>query len=48
MSGGRSARKKPAFIHLRVAPGYPKEEYDKIILLHFLEKMGSSGVLAVP
>ena len=48
MTVERSARKKPVFVHLRVAPGYPKEEHDKIILLHFLEKMGCSGLLAVP
>ena len=48
MSGGRSARKKPAFVHLRVVPDYSKEDQDKIILLHFLEKMGCSGLLAVP
>ena len=47
MIGGRSNRKKPAFVHLRVAPDYPKNDPDKIILLHFLEKMGCSGLLAV-
>ena len=39
---------KPAFVHLRVAPDYPKDDQDKIILFHFLEKMGCSGLLAVP
>ena len=48
MTGGRSNRKKPAFVHLRVAPDYFKDDQDKIILLHFLEKMECSGLLAVP
>ena len=49
MSGGRSARKKPAaFVHLQVAPEYPKEEQDKLTLLHFLEKMGCNRLLAAP
>ena len=48
MSGGRSARKKPAFVHLRVAPDYPKDEEGKLTLFHFLEKMGCSGMLAAP
>ena len=49
MSGGRSARKKPAaIIHHRVAPDYPKEEQDKLTLLRSLEKMGCNGLLAAP
>ena len=49
MSGGRSARKKPAvFVHLRVASDYPEEEQDKLTLLRFLEKMGCDGLLAAP
>ena len=48
MTGGRSNRKKPAFVHLRVALDYPKEEQDKLTLLRFLEKMGCNGVLAAP
>ena len=49
MSGGRSARKKPApFVYLRGAPDYPKKEQDKLTLLHFLEKMGCNSLLAAP
>ena len=48
MSGGRSARKKPAFVHLRVALDYPKDEQSKLTLLHFLEKMGWNGLHAAP
>ena len=48
MSGGKSARKKPTFVHLRVASDYSKDEQAKLTLLHFLEKMGCNGLLAVP
>ena len=48
MSGGRSARKKPSFVHVRVAPDYPHKLEDKSTLLDYLEKMGCNGLLAVP
>ena len=48
MFGGRSARKRLAFVHLRVAPDYSKDDEAKLTLVHFLEKMGCSGLLAVP
>ena len=49
MSGGRTTRKKPAaFVHLQVTPDYPKEEQDKLTLLHFLKKMGCNGLLVAP
>ena len=48
MSGGRSARKKPVFVHLRVSPDYPKDQEAKLTLIHFLKKMGCSGLLVVP
>ena len=49
MSGGKSIQKKPAaFVHLRVPPDYPKEEQDKLTLLHFLKNMGCNGLLAAP
>ena len=48
MFGGRSARKRPAFVHLKVASENPKDDEAKLTLIHFLEKMGYSGLLAVP
>ena len=47
MSGGQSARKKPSFVHVRVAPDYPHKLEDKTSLLNYLEKMGCNGLLAV-
>ena len=48
MSEGRSAQKKPVFVHLRVSPDNPKDDEAKLTLIHFLEKMGCSKLLAVP
>ena len=48
MSEGRSARKKPGVVHLRVAPDYPNDDEAKLTLIHFLEKMGCSDLLAEP
>ena len=44
MSGGRSARKKPAFMHLRVSPDIPKDDESQLTLIHFLENMGCNGL----
>ena len=48
MSGGRSARKRPAFVHLRVSPDYPMDEEAMLTFIHFFEKMGCSKLLAEP
>ena len=48
MSGGRSARKKASFVHLRVTPEYPRQLREKTVLLDYLDKMGCNGLLAVP
>ena len=48
MSGERSAWKKPAVLHLRVSLDYLKDQEVKLTLIHFLEKMGCSGLLVVP
>ena len=48
MSGGRSARKKASFVHLRVTPENPRQLREKTVLLDYLDKMGCNGLLAVP
>src|SRR4028118_2313974 len=48
MCGGRSARKKASFVHLRVTPEYPRQLREKMVLLDYLDKMGCNGLLAVP